>query len=347
MFLGMPLDWVTRHSAGAVRQGVVFESLMADSFIDLRHGDNRDSVTPAQYLLLCMNTAVGVEDAAHGLAREGISPAFSAIGLRAMIGCDTLESAILAVQKLYGLASPSFHMNLAVQNDHAVLSVAVDSRIEADAAILEDTYLSWMFMHCMYFLGRPMPVMDVVTRDPTHFNLGRRHYAIGAPLRHGRTTSMRFPKPLLAARSATRASDNAHWECFRLWLEFVETDWTGHQPAAYIPGVPLPLIEMAKRSGVSTSTLRRRMQPSGGGFRQSRQRAMIDAALNLLSNSDASVEAIASELGYADARSFRRFVKSGTGKTPQDLRLQGLDEAQANEHVVRRRLKEIGLTIGV
>ena len=40
----MPLDWITRHVGGVVRQGLPFEHIMAASLIELRHGDNRDLV---------------------------------------------------------------------------------------------------------------------------------------------------------------------------------------------------------------------------------------------------------------------------------------------------------------
>ena len=55
-----PFDWITRHTSGVVRQGLSFEKVMEASLIDLRHGDNRDLIRPAQFLLLCMNTALGV-----------------------------------------------------------------------------------------------------------------------------------------------------------------------------------------------------------------------------------------------------------------------------------------------
>jgi AraC-like DNA-binding protein len=306
-------------------------------------------VSPAQWLLLTMNTAVSVEDAAHGLARDGITPGFTAIGLRAVMGCATLEAAIHAVQRLYGMASRSIRLDLATNHDHAIVSVEADCDSQDDAAVLEDTYLGWMFMHCMYFLGRSLPVIEVTTRDRTHFNMGRSHYGIGAPVRHGRVTSMRFGKSLLAMRGGARhAGDNAHWECFRLWLEFVENGWTDRLPVAYGPGLAPPRLgELARRSKVSPSTMRRRLQPIEGGFRLSRQRALTEAAIALLCDSDASVESIGAELGYSDARSFRRFLKAATGKTPQELRLSGPDAVAHNDHLVRQRLREIGGAIAL
>ena len=62
-FAPIPFDSMKRHTAGAVRQGVSDDTLLARSLIGLRYGDHRDLISPAQCLLLCMNTVLAVEDA--------------------------------------------------------------------------------------------------------------------------------------------------------------------------------------------------------------------------------------------------------------------------------------------
>jgi hypothetical protein len=122
----------------------------------------------------------------------------------------------------------------------------------SDAIMLEEIYLGWIFMHCLYYLGRAMPVISVTTRDPLHFNLGRDHFAIGAPVRFGPVTSMHFSRSLLSRRTANRAGPNPHWDCFRLWLDFIEHREVAGD-AARIAG-PSRLKEIAARAGVSPST---------------------------------------------------------------------------------------------
>jgi AraC-like DNA-binding protein len=344
MMYQMPFDWIMRHTSGVVRQGLSFEKVMEASLIDVRHGDNRDLVRPAQFLLLCMNTALGVNDAAHGLARSRIDPAYTALGLRVALGSATLEDAILAVARLYRTAAGAVQIELKTTQDYAILSIRADSVQDADAIVLEDTYLSWIFMHCMYFLGNRMTVTGVSTRDPFHFNLGGRHFAIGAPLRFGSVTSMQFPRLLLGRRGLNRAGANPHWDCFRLWLDFIEHGDAAPTMGGYLTARGhLHLEDIAERAGRSASTIRRRLR-GDGGFRRSRSQALAAAAVRKLRNSDDSVDSIAAELGYSDARSLRRFLKTATGATPQQIRASGF-AAHPDDTEARRRLQAIGVAM--
>ncbi|SFJ07084.1 helix-turn-helix domain-containing protein [Bradyrhizobium sp. Gha] len=272
--------------------------------------------------------------------RARIDPVYTALGLRIALGCDTLEEAILAVAQLYRAASCAVHFELKAKHDVAVVSVHAESLRGSDALLLEDIYLSWIFMHCMYFLGGAMPVTSVSTRDPLHFCLDGKHFAIDAPVRHGTVTGMQFPRALLGRRSLNRAGANPHWECFRLWLDFIEHRGGATERNALCDLGGLRMKEMAVRAGVSTSTMRRRLL-SDGGFRQARERKLVTAAVDRLRNSDESVESIAAELGYSDARSLRRFLKATTGATPQQLRM-AVFSPQPDDREARVRLQEIG-----
>jgi AraC-like DNA-binding protein len=165
-----------------------------------------------------------------------------------------------------------------------------------------------------------MPVIEISTRDPFHFNLDRKHFAMDAPVHYGPVTGMQFPRAVLGRRGLNRAGANPHWECFRLWLDFVEPGQTSRTEHDDLDSSWPRLKDIAESAGVSTSTMRRRLL-ADGGFRRARERKLVAAAIDRLRNSDDSVESIAAELGYSDARSLRRFLKVTTGATPQQLRI--------------------------
>lgn len=322
----MPFDWAQRHAIGAVRQGVSLEALLARSHITPRHGDNRDHISPVQSVLLCMNTVLTLEDATHGLARKSFGAAFPVIGLRVMLGSATLEGAITALARLYGMASDAVHIQLTTEEDAATLSVRMEAADAGDGPYLEENFLVWSFIQILHFLGRAPPVAEVVLRDPLHFNRGRPHWGIGGVVTHGETTSFRFPRRLLAAPPATRAGDNVMWECHQSWLPFVagQAAGGGGDARRYLSADGfVRFADLVAQAGLSPNTLRHRLQASGDSFRADRRRTLAQAATARLIADDASVEAIAADLGYSDARAFRRFLKGATGLTPQQVRDRG------------------------
>lgn len=336
----IPFSWMERHTAGAVRQGLSLDTLLTNSLIDLHYGDDRDLITPAQAALLCMNTVLATEDGAHGLGRLPIGVAYAAIGMRMALGCANLEGAIQAIARLYALASDSVHFQLRTDDEIASLSVHMDTTDDRDIAYLEEVFLLWIFMQLLTFLGRPPPIQEVTLRDPFHFNMGRRHWSLNAPVNRGDVTAFRFHRRLLAEPPRRRAGDNVMWDCHAFYFDYLD----GRMAAAETLDLGtangfIRFSDMVRDAGVSPNTLRRHLQSSGGGFRESRQRALVDAASTRLAESDESVEAIACELGYSDARSFRRFLKNATGLTPQQLRARQRVEEPGVDDRVRLQLQ--------
>lgn len=335
----LPFEWVRRHTAGAVRQGLSFDTLMADALIDIRYGDNRDVITPAQAMLLCMNTTLGLEDSAHSLANAGIKPSHSALSLRIALGCSTLETAIQAVCRFYETVSTAVRFNLRTESGYATVSVSVDARYTEDEIQLEETLLNWFYKHCIYYFGKPMPVIDFTTRDPFHFNMGRRHFGTGGVVRYGAVTSFRFSRSLLGVRCTHRAGDNVHWEAARLVLDWTRSAAAEHCLATYFSDNGFTRLKtIASQRGVSDATMRRRLQSIDGGFRAARGRVLVETATGLLQASDNSVEAISAELGYADVRNFRRFVKNATGLTPQQIRSRARSLMAGEEQNILEKL---------
>jgi AraC-like DNA-binding protein len=325
-----------------VAQGVRQEDLLAQSLIEPKRGDIRDRISPAQLLLLCMNANLSVADATHGLAARRLPIAFAGVGLRAVAGCLTLEGGLNSLQRLYVSIGSPVRLKLKIEGEDAFLMIEGDGRTMSASYTIEDTYLTWMYMHCAWFLGRPPPISEVCVRDPSHVGLGGLHFAIPAPVRLGRCSALRFRKSLLAEKRTGRGSDTPIWDCMRPWLDAFDRGGDVDGAARW----SLRVDELARDAGVSASTLRRRLSASDGGYRRARRHAFAEAGLNLLRSSDASVDSVAAELGFADARSFRRFMKDAIGKTPSEIRLEaGRDSASPSGELLRQRVRETALRL--
>ena len=336
----IPFDAIERHISAAVRYGWSLDALLANSMIELRHGDHRDTVTPAQHALLCMNTNLAAEDATLGMARIRLPANYPAIGATMMLGCATLESGIQALCRLYASASAAVGVQLQTQQDEAILSIHVDPTVELDAVYLEEVFLVWMYIQCLHFLGHAPPIFEVSLRDPFHFSLGRQHWAIRGPVRYGQLTSFRFPRALLGEPPVSRAGACVIWECQERWLDYVSAGPSMATAADFVTDTGFVYFaDMVRESGKSANTVRRYLRESQGSFRDARQRALVNAAMSRLCAGDENIETIAAELGYADTSSFRRFFKRATGLTPQQVRHQNVIESSTADLRVLLEIK--------
>jgi AraC-like DNA-binding protein len=102
------------------------------------------------------------------------------------------------------------------------------------------------------------------------------------------------------------------------------------------------MADLTGSSAVSERSLRRRFAAEGRSFRDMRRSAIADAGVRQLLSSDAPVEQIASELGYSEARSFRRLLKAATGMTPAQVRSERRPSAaKAPDVLLYKRIREL------
>lgn len=83
---------------------------------------------------------------------------------------------------------------------------------------------------------------------------------------------------------------------------------------------PPVLGEVARALNLSERSLRRQLAQSGRNWRAIREQLRSERALELLSAGALDIAAIASEVGYSDAREFRRAFKRWTGMAPTAAR---------------------------
>ena len=134
----------------------------------------------------------------------------------------------------------------------------------------------------------------------------------------GSCAGLAFPKALLASPPSRPNIEDFLWRPIYDALRLME------EPSEDSPrdstNENFRVDKMAADLMIAPSTFRRKLAQEGCSFRQLRERALLDATLELLRVRSCSLDAIAAELGYSDARSLRRFVKRATGRTTDTLR---------------------------
>ena len=78
--------------------------------------------------------------------------------------------------------------------------------------------------------------------------------------------------------------------------------------------------EVSERLHMTSRTLRRQLQSFGTSFQDLLSDIRKTRAVQLLQNTDKSVDDIAFELGYSDPSNFGRAFKKWTGKSPSCIR---------------------------
>ena len=84
-----------------------------------------------------------------------------------------------------------------------------------------------------------------------------------------------------------------------------------------------PKLHRAARAlGASPRTLQRRLGEAGLSYRELVDQCRLDAAREMLEESNIPVSEIGVRLGYADPSSFSRFFVCSTGMAPRTYRLE-------------------------
>lgn len=312
----IPLSWAARQATQAVASGIPLDRLFNRALITPVHGDDRDTISPLQLTLFQAVMVLETNDGTHTMVRHRLEPELGPLAFRILLGGGNLGDSLLALTKFFEIATRLIRYRLTIKGTQAVLSLQIDDR---DGGVWqEDIQLVYLYLGLTYFLARPFPVTFVTTRNREHINLGEMHYAFNCPVRLGSCTSLSFPKELLARRPGHARTNEFAWVPVRDALQMMEL--SGAADHNEVSNQTLRATAMADEQLMAPSTMRRKLASDGLSFRQLREQALRDKALRLLNTRSFCIEAIAAELGYADARSFRRFMKRVTGRTPTELR---------------------------
>jgi AraC-like DNA-binding protein len=207
--------------------------------------------------------------------------------------------------------------------------------------MLEEIWLMALSMFMNWFVGRDLPIVSMTVARRDHPDVGGLHWAFGAPVARADVTSLVLP--LEALQLPRRAADVEEpiWEAIRFRLDRMPVGERplgmvfagGDAPARARRGDALGGVALCERQ------MRRRVRRAhGAGFRELRAEALAGLARDLLCNTDDPIEAIGARLGYAEERSFRRFIRARTGLTPAQIR-RGADGPADAE--TRDRLRDL------
>lgn len=333
------LDWFRPTADRRVLGGLELDDLLSRSRVD----PTAVRLTPDQHFLMMLNSIDVTDDECHGLARRRVRPGFSAIGLHAMLGTSSLAAALRVLARYYAAPASVFGLEVREADGLARIELSAEGADWAGAAMLEEIWLMALHMFMSWFVGRRLPVLAMTIARPDHPDIGGTHWALGAPVTLDRTTSFVLPLAFLGLPKRAVDVDEPIWEAMQFAMDEIALPAGEGVLGAALSQVEAPakarLREAFDSLALCDRQLSRRIRSEHGAtFRDLRGEALVALAKELLRHSEASIEEIGAQLGYAEERSFRRFVRSRTGLTPAQIRNGAFPPADPEARALLRSL---------
>jgi AraC-like DNA-binding protein len=243
----------------------------------------------------------------------------------ALLGQPDLRAALEVVLKYHGLLAPAWQITLERNAQHAVLSAT------PTICIRHVTFAIEVLFGCLrtigeFLLGEPLPFLGLECAVPAPPHAARYAEISGAPVRFDAERHvtwfdaalldrrLAFADVLTARAAERQCAANLSIRLLRGSVEQVRRLLrdAGSQPPS--------LTQLARLLCTSPRQLRRELQSEGTSYRRLLDEVRKERALECMAGSSMTVDALARELGFQDARNFRRRFKLWTGCTPIEFR---------------------------
>lgn len=295
---------------------------------------NEETLITAQQQLLVLDNALRLSgDDGFGLrlGQRLIPSTHGAVGFMAFSSRD-LYTALQAVQTFVPMRLSFANVELHETSTQLFVKAGFDVPISSQQhRTLAETFVVVFFKLAEFIVGRsvseavsyfdyPEPAYANAYRNSlpgrVEFASDRFGIAIPLPLAREPNASANHENYLLALQQCEKQRAQLQTEKSSYQYQ-VERMLLEH------PAGQLNEEEVASALFMSKRSLARRLKDEGTGFREIRERLLSEQAAGYLKDSQLSVEAIATLLGYHDSANFRRAFKRWFNTTPAEFRLLG------------------------
>lgn len=327
-------DYVAWMAEFMMSYGISRAALLKGSGLeDCDLTDPGGGVSDAQHICLIRNALRLSQDPALGLALGVNRPisTFGSLGF-AMLCSETLREAILMgcqYQKASGRFSGRLmFLSLRTEGSEAVLEVEVAAAPDDLVLFAVEDMLGSTLSMTRWVTGRALPLREIrcAFPRPAHAEAYRKYFPCPVSFDAPRT-QVRFDAAFLGTQLPMASSNAAR--VYRVQCEkIIHADTTAEDvwvrnvrtQLLMLSDRPLALEECAARLGVSSRTLRRRLEERRMSYTGIVDDVRRGLARSYLESSRLSVEAIAERLGFSDPTSFSRAFRRWTGMSPREFR---------------------------
>lgn len=323
----------------AIAQGADRESLLADTGIsESMLGSSDARISYLQFGMLTRNALKLTQNPALGLdfgQRIHLSH-LGVLGLLLM-SSESVGAAIEGGLKNYRSLAPAWDLELRVEGSQAVLTAR-----EVLSFVPFRPFATESLLTAFSALNRQLFGIDVVYDVQVHYSApahadSYRSFFDGSVRFDAEYTRITFDGSLLQRPLAGADGATASWaerQCAALLSNLNCQNGIVEQARTLlrqVPGRYLTQEALARTLQTSTRSMRRSLKGLGTSYTQLLEEALREHAVEYLVSKRMNTEDVAAELGFSDARSFRRAFKRWTGKTPNEYRESRALDAQEVE----------------
>jgi AraC-like DNA-binding protein len=327
----LPFGWAGKTAAIAAARGVPILDLLSQANVGGPGGaiNDQTALTVAQYTLMCVGIINLVDDEIHAVSISKMPRGTASTGLRIMASAQNLRIAIEALDKFYSMIGLGQKITLVTCGSTTQLQLAADiSDPHLSATVHEMIAVS---LHCQlsFILDRLLPLSAFMTHGD-HPNNNQIHPYLGCAVRGGKNTALVFPTSCLDLEPVAKLGDTPVTDSVLHWLKQLDARTLSGFDRHSLKPVSAAVYDRLSKADISYAEcslelkldgdeLRRALLVEGNGYRSLRHRALLERLRPYLM-SRASLDDIALALGFSDARSLRRSVRSASGLSVTELR---------------------------
>lgn len=246
----------------------------------------------------------------------------------AIINCSTLREVIERTQRFFSMFDGKIsEISLEVKNSTAELVVSPTRKVWNEAAFSVDIY-GFAVLHMLFcwLIDENFSVSRVEVVYPEQSNVDLYMTLFDCPLSFGKPRNLIcFDAAYLdspVVRDYAELTDLLDAFPFDMMLKSYRSKPLADQvylvvTNAYRTNREFPnMDQLGDTFGLSSITLRRRLQEEGTSYSDIRQRCRVNIAIESLKKMDLTIDAVAQLSGFSDASTFRRAFKKWTGTSP-------------------------------
>jgi AraC-like DNA-binding protein len=333
----LPYWWIGQTAIAASGRGVPINRMMLSSGVAEKAGgiSGDTPVDPAEFHLICNLLITTLDDELHGAGKARMMRGTGALGLQVMASAPTLRAGLNSLIKLYQLAGTFCDLEL-IEGRDAELRIRSELPRDSMAFVIEEVLANWLYVQFCFLLQSPLKLNSYAT-TAQHPNAGARHAYFGCPVVVSQYSAFRFPKYYLDMSPKVRLGDAPLLDSVMYWLEQVakqssccgslyEDKPVSLSALGFLGDIDMTFDDCCDALSASERDVRHALSMEGSSFRELRRFALVNRVRPLL-NASANLDDVAASLGYSDARSLRRGLKSATGLSI--TRLRNLDSNSA------------------